>query len=94
MIIGIICFIMTTLMPELDYQSLENIIYIIMAYIFAEAGIDAVAVHRKMGGIKMALPLVAGLAGVAGGSLLGGALLGKKNIPLTIKHLSTLMHPL
>jgi hypothetical protein len=26
----------------------------------------------------MALPLVAGLAGVAGGSLLGGALLGKK----------------
>lgn len=50
MIIGIICFIMTTLMPELDYQSLENIIYIIMAYIFAEAGIDAVAVHRKNGG--------------------------------------------
>jgi hypothetical protein len=35
---------------ELDYQSLENIIYIIMAYIFAEAGIDAVAVHRKNGG--------------------------------------------
>lgn len=50
MIIGIICLIMTTLMPELDYQSLENIIYIIMAYIFAEAGIDAVAAHRKNGG--------------------------------------------